>query len=258
MKKQVLFKKTAVAILASAVMGSTMAAGEFDSSMKTEKTIDKKAASTQVTVNRLAEQTTDLALDYRNTLQQVDSLRIYNTQLERQIANQEKQISESSKEMETIDETEKGVLPLMDEMIKTLDEFVQLDIPFNLEQRQERVAKLEALMDDANVTVSEKYRKILEAYQIEMQYGNAVSASTGNIEKDGEELSVNFLRVGRLSYVYLTVDGKHGAYWDKTSDKWVDLPDSYLDSVDSAINMAKGVASQELFKVPVPATEAAQ
>merc|ERR1712000_201999 len=143
-------------------------------------------------------------------------------------------------------------------MIKTLDEFVQLDIPFNLEQRQERVAKLEALMDDANVTVSEKYRKILEAYQIEMQYGNAVSASTGNIEKDGEELSVNFLRVGRLSYVYLTVDGKHGAYWDKTSDKWVDLPDSYLDSVDSAINMAKGVATQELFKVPVPATEAAQ
>ena len=258
MKKQVLFKKTAVAILASAVMGSTMAAGEFSSSMTTEKRIDKKAASTQVTVDRLAEQTTDLALEYRNTLQQVDSLRIYNTQLERQIASQEKQITESSQEMETIDETEKGVLPLMDEMIKTLDEFVQLDIPFNIQQRQDRVQNLYALMDDANVTVSEKYRKILEAYQIEMQYGNAVSASSGNIQKDGEDLSVDFLRVGRLSYVYLSVDGKSGAYWDKTSGQWVDLPEEYIDSVNEAINMAKGVATQELFKVPVPVTEAAQ
>ena len=258
MKKQVLFKKTAVAILASAVMGSTMAAGQFDSSMTTEKRIDKKAASTQVTVDRLAEQTTDLALEYRNTLQQVDSLRIYNTQLERQIANQEKQIAESSQEMETIDETEKGVLPLMDEMIKTLDEFVQLDIPFELEKRQDRVQNLYSLMDDANVTVSEKYRKILEAYQIELSYGNAVSTSSGSIDKDGEPLGVDFLRVGRLSYVYLTVDGKSGAYWDKSDGQWKPLPENFLESVSNAINMAKGVATQELFKVPVPVTEAAQ
>ena len=66
------------------------------------------------------------------------------------------------------------------------------------------------------------------------------------------------MRVGRLSYVYLTVDGQSGAYWDKTSGKWVALPENYLDSVSGAINMAKGVATQELFKVPVPATEAAQ
>lgn len=259
MKKQVLFKKTAVAILASAVMGSTMAAGQFDASLKTEKRIDKKAASTQVTVDRLAEQTTDLALEYRNTLQQVDSLRIYNTQLERQIASQEKQIAESSNEMETIDETEKGVLPLMDEMIKTLDEFVQLDIPFNAEKRQERIEKLYALMDSADVTVSEKYRKILEAYQIEMQYGNAVSASSGTIDKDGEPLAVDFLRVGRLSYVYLAKNGESGAYWDKSTGQWAALPQDFLDSVGNAINMAKGIATQELFKVPVPATtEAAQ
>lgn len=258
MKKQVLFKKTAVAILASAVMGSTIAAGPFDSSMKTEKKIDKAAASTQVSVDRLAEQTTDLSLEYRNTLQNVDRLRIYNTQLERQIASQEKQISESAEEMETIDETEKGVLPLMDEMIKTLDEFVQLDIPFNIEQRRERVDNLANLMDTANVTVSEKYRKILEAYQIEMQYGNAVSATSGTIDKDGESLNVDFLRVGRMSYVYLTVDGKSGAYWDKNDRTWQSLPSEYLDSVNNAINMAKGVATQELFKVPVPVTEAAQ
>ncbi|WP_068989631.1 DUF3450 domain-containing protein [Kangiella sediminilitoris] len=258
MKKQVLFKKTAIALMASAVMGSTIAAGPFNSSMNIEKRIDKEAASTQVSVDRLAEQTTDLALEYRNTLQQVDSLRIYNTQLERQIASQEKEIASSTEEMETIDETEKGVLPLMDEMIKTLDEFVQLDIPFNLEKRQERVQNLYGLMDSADVTVSEKYRKILEAYQIEMQYGNAVSASSGTIDKDGETLTVDFLRVGRLSYVYLTVDGESGAYWDKSSATWKPLPNEFLDSVNSAINMAKGVATQELFKVPVPVTEAAQ
>ena len=62
----------------------------------------------------------------------------------------------------------------------------------------------------------------------------------------------------RQSHVYLTVNGKDGAYWDKTSGQWVALPQEYLDSVNNAINMAKGVATQELFKVPVPVTEAAQ
>ena len=202
MKKQLFLKKTAAAVLATAVMGSAYAAGQFESSMNIEKKIDRAAASTQSSINTLAEQTTDLSLEYRNTLQRVDSLRIYNAQLEKQIASQQKQIADSVQEMESIDETEKGVLPLMDEMISTLDEFVQLDIPFNIEDRRERIERLYALMDDANVSVSEKYRKILEAYQIEMQYGNAVSADTGEIDANGEELTVEFLRVGRLSYVY--------------------------------------------------------
>lgn len=258
MKKQLFLKKTAAAVLATAVMGSSFAAGQFESSMNIEKRIDRAAASTQTTVNKLAEEATDLSLEYRNTLQRVDSLRIYNAQLEKQIASQEKQIVDSVQEMESIDETEKGVLPLMDEMITTLDEFVELDIPFNLDARQTRVQNLYALMDDANVSVSEKYRKILEAYQIEMQYGNAVSVDTGSIDANGEPLEVEFLRVGRLTYVYLTLDGKRGAYWNKLERKWETLPDEYLDSVNNAIKFSRGISSPVLFKVPVPVAEAAQ
>ncbi|NVK22391.1 MAG: DUF3450 domain-containing protein [Kangiellaceae bacterium] len=258
MKKQVLLKKAVAGLVATAVMGSAIAAGPFESSLNIEKRINTAAAQTQGTVDQLADQTTDLSLDYRNTLQRVDSLRIYNAQMERQIASQRKQINESSTEMESIDETEKGVLPLMDDMIKTLDEFVQLDIPFNIDDRQARIQKLYGLMDDANVSVSEKYRKILEAYQIEAQYGNVVDATSGDIEKDGSPLAVDFLRVGRMSYVYLTKDGKAGAYWDKQSRQWQPLPEDYLESVGEAVKMAKGTAQANLFKVPVPVAEAAQ
>lgn len=257
MKKTLLYKKTAIAILASAVMG-TAAAGPFESALTAEKRIDSSAAKTQATVDKLADQTIDLSVDYRNTLQKVDSLRIYNAQLKRLIDAQNKQIADNSTEMESIDETEKGVLPLMDDMIKTLDEFVQLDIPFNIENRSERVDTLKTLMDDANVSVSEKYRKILEAYQIESQYGNAVEATSGSIQDNGSDLAVDFLRVGRLSYVYLSTDGKSGAYWDKQSRTWQTLPEEYLDSVGEAMKMAKGASSPALFKVPVPVAEAAQ
>ena len=259
MKKQLLLKKTAVAVLASAVMGTAVAAGPFESSLTLEKKINSAASTNQASIDRLAEQATDLSLDYRNTLQKVDSLRIYNGQLQRLINAQNKQLSDGSSQMESIDETEKGVLPLMDEMIKTLSEYVNLDIPFNIDDRQNRIQKLLSLMDDANVTVSEKYRKILEAYQIEMQYGNVVDTATGEIEKDGSPLAVDFLRVGRLSYIYLSKDAKMGAYWDKLSRQWQPLPENYLDSVSEAIKMKKGAAQPNLFKVPVPvAVEAAQ
>lgn len=259
MKKQQFFKKTTAALVASAVIGSAAFAGPFDTSLTIEKSIDRAAASSQTKIDKLAEDTTDMAFDYRSTLQTVDSLKVYNASLKRSIDNQANTIGEFDARMKSIDQTEKGVIPLMEDMIDTLAKFVERDIPFNLEARQERVAKLKANMDDAGITVSEKYRKILEAYKIEMDYGNAMSASTGSIDYNGSPLEVDFLRVGRMTYVYLTADAKRGAYWDKSVNDWQALPEDDIASVSEAIKMAKGISPQNLFKIPVPApTETAQ
>ena len=54
-----------------------------------------------------------------------------------------------------------------------------------------------ALMDRANVSVAEKYRRLLEAYQIELEYGRTIEAYEGSFASDNGERSVTFLRVGR-------------------------------------------------------------
>lgn len=259
MKKTLVLKKTAIALMATAVLGGAAIAGPFESSVKVEKRIDKAAASSQVKIDKLAEQAQDAALEYRNTLSRVDSLETFNKQLIRQVKSQQASIDGMDAEMTSIDETEKGVLPLMDEMIKTLDQFVSLDIPFNIEERTARVQNLYRLMDDADVSVSEKYRKILEAYQIEKGYGSVMQATTGQITKDdGSILNVDFLRVGRTAYIYLTKDGKSGEYWNQKDRDWVDLPSEYVESVNEGIKIARGISTPELFQVPVATAEAAQ
>lgn len=258
MKKTLVLKKTAVALMATAVLGGTAIAGPFESSVKVEKRIDKAAASSQVKIDKLAEQAQDAALEYRNTLSRVDSLETFNKQLRRQVKSQEASINGMDSEMASIDETEKGVLPLMDEMIKTLDQFVSLDIPFNIEERTARVQGLYRLMDDADVSVSEKYRKILEAYQIETGYGSVMQATTGEIDQGDGKLNVDFLRVGRTAYIYLTKDGKSGKYWNQKDKAWVELPAEYVESVNEGIKMARGISTPELFQVPVAVAEAAQ
>ncbi len=258
MKKTLVLKKTALVVIASALLGGTAVAGPFESAVTVEKRIDKAAASSQNRINTLAEQAADAAFEYRNTLSRVDSLETFNTQLRRQVKSQENSINNMANEMESIDETEKGVLPLMDEMIKTLDQFVSLDIPFNLETRTKRVQDLHKLMDDADISVSEKYRKILEAYQIEMGYGNVMESTSGEIDRDGTPVKVDFLRVGRTAYIYLTKDSKGGQYWNKKDKQWVDLPEEYISEVSEAIKMAKGIVPVEMFKIPVEVAEAAQ
>ncbi len=258
MKKTVILKKTALAVITSAILGGTAVAGPFESSVTVEKRIDKAAASSQKKINTLAEQAADAAFEYRNTLGRVDTLETFNTQLRRQVKSQDESISNMANEMESIDETEKGVLPLMDEMIKTLETFVDLDIPFSLDKRTQRIADLNTMMDNADISVSEKYRKILEAYQIEMGYGNVMQADSGSIDRDGQAVEVDFLRVGRTAYIYLTRDRKSGRYWNKADKQWIDLPEEYIAEVDEAMKMTDGIVPVEMFKIPVAVAEAAQ
>ncbi len=91
-----------------------------------------------------------------------------------------------------------------------------------------------------------------------MKCSMAVSVDNGKIDANGEVLEVEFLRVGRLTYVYLTLDGKSGAYWNKLERKWEVLPDEFLDSVNTAVKFSRGISQPVLFKVPVPVAEAAQ
>lgn len=258
MKKTLILKKTALAVITGAILGGTAVAGPFESSVTVEKRIDKAASNSQARIDKLAEQASDAAFEYRNTLSRVDSLETFNTQLRRQVKSQEDSITNMASEMESIDETEKGVLPLMDDMIKTLDQFVALDIPFDLEKRSKRVADLYKMMDNADISVSEKYRKILEAYQIEMGYGNVMQSDSGEINRDGQNVQVDFLRVGRTAYIYLTKDRSSGRYWNKTDKQWVELPAEYIPEVLDAMNMTAQIVPIDMFKIPVAVAEAAQ
>ena len=229
--------------------GSLMAAGPLDAAIELEKEMNKASQATQKTVDGLADQTTDMAQTYQLTLQSIDSIKRYNRSIEGYIREQEAEMDSIQVQMDGIDATERAVIPMMEDMIETLDQFVQMDIPFLKEERMERVSFLREMMLRADVSNSEKYRKILEAYQVENDYGTSVDAYEAELEGEGK--TVDFLRVGRVALVWQARDEQTRAYWDNESRSWVPLGDEYRISIRNGIKMARGQANLDMIQLPI-------
>lgn len=202
----------------------------------------------QKRVDKLADDRQSKADEYRNTLRESDSLKLYIEQLKSQLRSQQDEMESIRGEQRDIARTNVEILPLMQDMLATLGKFVELDVPFLLEERRERVKKLNDMMPRADVTVSEKFRRIVEAYQVEIDYGRTIESYVGNLNNK----DVAFLRVGRVGLLYQTPDGKETGYWDGTKKNWV--PDnSYADGVKEGLKVARKQTSPDLLIVPVQA-----
>src|SRR5688572_3413474 len=180
-----------------------------------------------------------------------DSLERFNRQLEEQVQAQNTEVASLERQLVDIETTNREVQPLMQQMVDTLARFVELDVPFYLDERINRVRNLQGLMGRADVTISEKYRSILEAYQIELDYGRTFDAYEGRLGTGADARTVEFARLGRVSLMYRTLDGTETGYWDATKKDWV-VDDSYHDTVEQAIRIARGDDPADLLTVPVP------
>ena len=137
--------------------------------------------------------------------------------------------------------------------VEALDQFVAFDVPFLADERKERVASLRVLMRRSDVAEPERYRRILEAYQIENDYGRTIDAHSGTIEKDGEEVPVDFLRIGRIALVYKSRDGQEYGVWDQANKSWQALDSSdYANWIDEGLRVAKKQSAPQLIRVPLP------
>jgi hypothetical protein len=203
------------------------------------------SADSQKRVDALSEQRNDLSDKFRATLRESEGIKLYIQQLNDQIKSQATEMETIKNETREIERTSIDILPLMTNMLASLDKFVHLDMPFLREDRLARIQKLNDMMPRADVTVSEKYRRIVEAYQIEMEYGRTIEAYTADVKGK----AVDVLRVGRIALMYQTADGKQTAYWDQQKNDWV-LDDHYADGVKEGLKVARKQTSPDLLVIP--------
>lgn len=209
---------------------------------------EQAAKASQKRVEQLDDESTKMLADYRQMTAEAASLKSYNDQLATQVNSQQQQIDEMTTQLGEIETTSREVLPMMEKMLATLDQFVSLDLPFLLEERTNRVSALKEIMTRADVSTSEKYRRIVEAYQIEMEYGRTIEAYQGKV---GDK-TVDFLRAGRIALMYQTLDGKETGYWDVASKSWKQ-DSNYADSTRAGLKVAKKQAAPDFIAVAVPA-----
>merc|ERR1711974_278147 len=121
-----------------------------------------------------------------------------------------------------------------------MGQFVELDVPFHLEERKERIEFLRNNLDRSDITIAEKFRQVLEAYKIENENGRKIDSYKGVATVNGAERDVNFLRIGRIGLLYQTTDGEHSGAWDKTQGAWVELDaGDYRGAIQKGLRIAR-------------------
>lgn len=213
------------------------------------------SADVQRRIDELDDRTREMLEEYRATMSQVQDLGAYNDQLEKLVRTQRVEMADYERQFQDIEITKRRILPLIVRMIDVLDEFVTIDMPFLEGERELRIGELRNLMERPEVPTSEKYRRVSEAYQIELDYGHTIEAYEGEITMGGEARTVNFLRFGRLGLYYMTLDGLEIGFFNKQEDRWEVLPNEYLQSLDRAIRIARKQLPPDLIRLPVPAPE---
>ena len=205
---------------------------------------------TQDQIDVIDDTTNGIVQEFRQNYQQLKDLTIYNDQLEILIDRQERKMDRVEQDIARISSLTRSVMPLMFKMIDALDTFVELDTPFLIDERRTRVANLRNLMNNPEASPAEKYRKIAEAYEIENEYGRTIEAYTGKISAD-QDRTVNFLRIGRNSYVYQTLDGDEQAVWSQSRGEWKGLSGSYRLPIQVGIRIANEQAAPDLMVIPL-------
>ena len=243
------------ALLVALLVGGAAPGELLAQAIEKQEEANAAGAESQKRIDELADRTDELLAHYRGALKQIESLRVYNRQTEELIEAQEEEMASLQAQIDDVEVVGRGIKPLMLVMLESLDQFVELDVPFNLDERRGRVAGLREMMDQSDVSEAEKYRRILEAYQIENEFGRTIEAYRGTLERDGKELTVDFLRVGRIALVYQTLDGSENGVWDQTSRSWRPLDSSYRSSIREGLRVARKQAAPDMIRLPLPAAE---
>jgi hypothetical protein len=227
---------------------NSLSAQQLNTAVQIAVDTNRDSVKAQAKVDKLNDQTDDLTGQYRTVINEIESLRAYNKQLEAVVNDQRVEISSLNNEMATLEQTNRGVVPMIIEMVDALNKLVDADLPFRKELRKDRVATLEDMFESSDFTTAEKYRKVTEAYSIELDYGSTVEAYGGSLPSGKK---VTFLRVGRTTLVYQTLNQEVSGWWNPKSSKFELLERKYNGEIKEAIRIAKHEASPALIGLPV-------
>jgi hypothetical protein len=239
--------------LLSVISASELYAASLDDVLGVRSSTTVEGAKSQAKIDEVTEQTRDLLQQFKTVMKVVDGLQVYNQQQRRLIKNQEDELGELEESIDNVTVIERQIGPLIEKMIANLEKFVELDIPFLITERRERIDFLKDTLDRADVSVAEKFSQVLQAYQVENTYGTTIEAYTDVIQLEGKSRQVDMLKWGRVSLVFQTPDAESTGVWNNETRAWVMLPDEFRTGVRDGLRIARKTQTADLVHLPVSA-----
>lgn len=223
------------------------------------RAVAQESGESQQRIDNVDSNIQNLLSDYRANLRQLEQLNRYNASQQRQVDSQRREIASLERDISNIASLQRAVQPLMEDMLDALAELVEADVPMLLDERRSRVERLRGIMDDPGRSPAQRYRLVVEAYQIEADLGRSIDAYRDTIEVDGRTYeNVEFLRIGRIALIFRTDDDEVLKRFDASSGAWVDLDRSFLPDVKTASRIAREQIPPDLIFIPVAAPQAGE
>jgi len=248
---------TAKRLLLAGVIATAFAApayAQLDSAMSTAKASTAASAASQDRVARLDDETDNATREYRAVLQQKDNIELFVAQQDIFLESQKAEIASLNRQLSTVETIKQGMVPMMLKMAVAIEDSIENDIPFRMAERRARIDRLKATLADPDVSPAEQYRQVLNAFKIEVTYGQGLDSYEGaHPTKPGNV--VNFLRFGRTALVYMTKDESELARYNKATNSWDQLDGGHALEMRKAIRVAKGEAAPDIVYAPITVGE---
>ena len=240
------------AILATLVVGFTApaVAQGLDRAIATGEQATRRAEQVQQQINQLDDERSDMVGEFRTLLQRKTAAELYARQQAAAVESQEREIASLTDQLSRVDEITSQTVPMLETLIDDLDAFVDADLPFRLESRKDRIARLREYLVDPNVSVTERYRQIMDAYTAEMEVGRKTDTWKETITVDDKEVAVDMVLFGRVALVYMDPTGRYAKRYDRETSSWVDLESKYKAEIEKAIRIIQGKRTQDVMYVP--------
>ena len=255
----------ALVILMSGLFGTAQAQDILVDSSILDKAMDvlgekySESREVQVEITRLASEASSTFEEFKRANDNLESLLVLNAGYRRQIAAQEEQIATLDESIASVEEVTREIPLLMEKMLSGLEQFVALDFPFRIEERQARLQFARDAIDNPDVSIAEKFRQVLVMYQTEAAFGRTNESYPDTIEIGGVERDVNVVRIGRVALMYQTTDRQVTGAWDNNARQWVELPASeYRQEVQQANRVVQSLDAPDILFLPVHGPEAAR
>jgi nitrate reductase alpha subunit len=210
----------------------------------------------QTKIDSMDDDTSLIVNEYKTVSKQIEGLRVYNAQMRKQIERQEERLKEIDKTMKEAQVMQRQIPPFTRRMLAGIEKSIELDMPFHLAERKERISFAKAAIDNPTVSPAEGLRQVLETFNVEMEYGRKLDSYKDTIEIEGQQREVNVLRVGRLALVYQSSDRSLTGAWDNKKQEWVPLDNSYRNPTRKGLRIANRLATVDMLELPIQNPEA--
>lgn len=249
MLKSSIAKRLMLAGLAGVVM-TAPAYAQLESALNTAKASTSASAASQQRVERLDDEADTAVREFRAVLQQKDNIALFVAQQDIFLQSQKSEIASLKRQLGTVEQIKQGMSPMMLKMAAEIEDAIKADMPFNLSERLARVERMKDTLADPDVSPAEQYRQVLNAFKIEVSYGQGIDSYEGMHPTKAGNI-VNFLRFGRVALLYMSKDESEVGRYNIETRTWDSLTGADAIALRQAVRISKGEAAPDIVYAPV-------